>query len=126
MGLQSLMLDLGIELVIRVMTDASAAKAIAGRKGLGKVRHIATHYLWLQEKVARGNVEVIKIKGEFNSADLFTKHLDRAKMEEAISQFGHTFEEGRSDSAPSLDLMTYDGTLLPLYMLSVGIKADYV
>ena len=44
MGLQSLMKDLGVDLSIRVMTDASAAKAIACRRGLGKVRHIATRF----------------------------------------------------------------------------------
>ena len=43
MGAKSLLEDLGISLKIRVLTDATTGKAIASRRGLGKVRHIATH-----------------------------------------------------------------------------------
>ena len=40
LGLKALMGDLGIDSKVRIRTDASAAKGIATRKGLGKVRHI--------------------------------------------------------------------------------------
>ena len=90
------------------------------------MRHIATHYRWLQEKVARGNIEVIKIKGDFNSADIFTKDLDNRKLTEAVHQFGHAFESGRSESAPDLDLVEEANGLMPLFLMSIGIKADHV
>ena len=54
MGARALLEDLGITLKIRVLTDATTGKAIASRRGLGKVRHIATHELWIQDKVMRG------------------------------------------------------------------------
>jgi hypothetical protein len=41
LGLKSMFGDFGIRVAIRVNTDASAAKGIANRKGLGKLRHIA-------------------------------------------------------------------------------------
>ena len=42
--------DMGVNMKIRLRTDASAAKGIASRRGLGKVRHIEVHQLWLQKK----------------------------------------------------------------------------
>ena len=100
LGFQSLLADLGIHLRIRVMTDATSGRAIASRRGLGKVRHIATHELWIQEHVLRGHIELVKIKNTFNSSDVFATHLDRSLMEEAISQLGHKFTGGRSSVAP--------------------------
>ena len=62
MGVQSVLRDLGYEVKIRIRTDASAAKGIASRRGLGKVRHIEVSQLWLQEKVTTGAIEVMKVK----------------------------------------------------------------
>ena len=47
LGQQSLLRDLGLELPVRVWTDSSAAMGICARQGLGKLRHIATHTLWV-------------------------------------------------------------------------------
>ena len=41
LGLQSPLMDLGVELDVRLHTDANTGRAIATRRGLGKVRHIA-------------------------------------------------------------------------------------
>ena len=68
--------DLGVEVKIRLRTDASAAKGIASRRGLGKIRHLEVHQLWLQEKVNNREIEVMKVKGEGNLADALTKPLD--------------------------------------------------
>ena len=103
LGAQSLLADLGVNLKVRVLTDATTGKAIASRRGLGKVRHIATHELWIQEKVMRGNIELIKIKNVFNTADLFTKHLDRQTMDSCVTGMGHRFEGGRNLEAPELN-----------------------
>ena len=75
LGHQSLMLDLDIKLPVRAWTDSSAALGIASRSGLGKLRHLETHTLWLQEKVRTGAIAVKKVRGEVNPADIFTKHL---------------------------------------------------
>ena len=49
LGLQAYAVDLGMSLTPRIMTDASAALGIAQRRGLGKVRHVQTQALWVQE-----------------------------------------------------------------------------
>ena len=48
--MRELLMDLGIEVKLSVLTDASAAKGIASRIGLGKVRHIEVNQLCFQER----------------------------------------------------------------------------
>ena len=73
LGMKALMEDLGWEARIRVWVDSSAAKAIASRIGLGKIRHLEVKFLWLQQMVKDGKVEVRKVRGDKNPADLLTK-----------------------------------------------------
>ncbi len=46
LGYQALLKDLGIEALLRVWTDSSAAIGICSRQGLDKLRHLDTHTLW--------------------------------------------------------------------------------
>ena len=49
-----LLKDLGIDGVkVRMHVDATAAKGVIERRGMGKVRHIELDVLWLQEQEAR-------------------------------------------------------------------------
>ncbi len=57
---------------LRIKTDASVAKSLAARRGLGGMRHIERNQLWLQEKVNNGQLEIEKVKGEINRADALT------------------------------------------------------
>ena len=65
--------------------DSSAAKAIASRIGLGRVRHLEIRSLWLQEAVAKNKLELRKVLGKINPADLLTKILSLA---DAQGHFG--------------------------------------
>ena len=49
LGIQACAKDLGIHLDAGIYADASAALGIVMRRGVGKVRHIRTQSLWLQE-----------------------------------------------------------------------------
>ena len=73
MGLQGLARDLGGGVALQVFSDARAAIWIAMRRGVGKVRHIEVHQLWLQDRVGRGDFKVIKIPGESTPAAALTK-----------------------------------------------------
>ncbi len=64
---------MNIDLRITLNEDSSAAKGIAQRTGLGKVRHIEVNQLWVQEKVREGTFEICKVKGIDNLADALTK-----------------------------------------------------
>ena len=103
LGQQSLMADMGIKLAIRVWTDSTAAIGICGRQGLGKLRHIDTHTLWMQQKVRDGTIELRKVHGESNPADLFTKHMpSKSNIEQLLKLFGCEYREGRAVAAPQL------------------------
>ena len=80
LGQQSLMRDLGMEVKVRVWTDSSAAMGICGRSGLGKLRHVQTHTLWVQERVKSGAIELRKVNWLVNPADLFTKCLSTLQL----------------------------------------------
>ena len=62
LGLRPLLGDLGVEVSITLLSDASAARGIASRRGLGKVCHIEVSRLWLQQHVASGDITVEKGK----------------------------------------------------------------
>ena len=53
---RSILEDLGCTVRLEVRTDSSAAKEMASRRGLGKVRLVEVNQLWVQEKVGSGEV----------------------------------------------------------------------
>jgi len=103
MGIKSMFADLGVEVKIRVRTDASAAKGIASRRGLGKVRHIEVNQLWLQEKVGDGTIEIMKVKGEVNPADAMTKPLDGTGTKKHLELTGQAIIMGRHELTPDFE-----------------------
>ena len=64
LGVQSILHDLGIHIDIFVFTDAKSGKAIASRRVLGKVRHIAANELWIKEHVQKTTITIKKIKNQ--------------------------------------------------------------
>ena len=103
LGYQALMKDLGVSLPVRVWTDSSASMGICGRQGLGKLRHIDTKSLWVQQKVRGGAIELRKVRGEVNPADLYTKHLSSSdRVEKLLNLVGCRYADGRAAAAPQL------------------------
>ena len=57
-GFEAMAADLGIQLDILLLTDASAALGIVRRGGLGNQKlHVDVTDLWLQEKVRRNLIK---------------------------------------------------------------------
>ena len=103
LGFQSLMRDLGQDAPLRVWTDSEAAIGISSRQGLGKLRHLDTHTLWIQHAVRSGKVDLRKVLGEANPADVFTKHsLSRERLQMLTGIFDCKFRGGRPEAAPQL------------------------
>ena len=87
LGLQSAAKELGVkvdDVEVQMNTDSSAAKSFASRRGSGRVRHIETKWLWLQQAVAEGRFRMRKIKGSSNPADVCTKYLTRREAAERL------------------------------------------
>ena len=103
LGLQSLASDLGISLDLEILTDATAAIGICRRRGLGKIRHLATADLWVQDRLRRGDFKLTKIPGAENPADMLTKHVARDVMHRHMRKIGVSAETGRAQSAPTIE-----------------------
>ena len=56
-------MDYGEDIDPWLYVDASAAIGVAQRTGLGKIRHLETGSLWLQEAVKKKQVGIAKVKG---------------------------------------------------------------
>ena len=61
-GHRSIMRDFGLSVPVRVWTDSSAALGISTRSGFGKLQHLETRTLWVQEKVRTGAIQVRKVR----------------------------------------------------------------
>ena len=96
LGIAGLIEDLcGSIVPILVGTDSSAAKAIATRRGVGKVRHLETRALLVQDQVKRGRIRLSTVPGLSNPVDVFTKYLQGTRIRELLSGLPVTFEDGR-------------------------------
>ena len=101
-GLVSVAADLGLTWSLHLQTDAAAAIGICRRRGLGRIRHLATADLWIQDKLRAGDFSLEKIPGQENRSDILTKHVDRQTLEKHLRGLHLYFEEGRPGSAPTI------------------------
>ena len=102
LGLQSVMADLGILTICVMKTDSTAAKGITNRRGHGKVKHLQTCELWLQEVVRDKRIEIQKVGTRENPADLMTKYLDSKTATQHLDRLSAKTATGWHVLAPRL------------------------
>ena len=88
--------------VIVVKTDASAAKGIALRRGMGRIRHIEVNQLWVQDKVAKKEIKIVKIATTENLADHLTKYLNQEGIQQHMNWTNQWLDEGRHSLMPEV------------------------
>ena len=103
LGMRSVMADLGKTWTLEIQSDASAAIGICRRRGLGKVGHLATSDLWVQDRLRTKDFDLKKVPGADNPSDILTKHIDHSTLDKHLSGLGLIAEAGRAVSAPKLD-----------------------
>ena len=91
--------DFGRESEGVVYADSSAALAIARRKGAGKMRHINVNSLWIQERQNEKDLELRKVLGTENPADLMTKNLARQALDKCMLQLNQHRTAGRAQTS---------------------------
>ena len=101
LGLQLLLRDLDWEVGIRLFSDATAAIGIARRKGLGKIRHLDTTDLWVQDILRSKIIQLEKVLGIGKIDDILTKYMDKATIDMAMPKMGLHRMSGRPASAPT-------------------------
>ena len=99
LSLQALLVDWGVRVQARVFTDSAAARGTISRRGLGRLRHVQTRYLWVQERCAAGDVAIEKVGTKDNFADILTKPCPAETIDKHMATCHQVFEEGRSDRA---------------------------
>ena len=95
LGEQSTLKDWGIFLPIQSWMDASTGLSIGSRHGLGRVKHIDTVFLWVQDAVSNGKISLGKKHTDEMLADLLTKPLDRSRIQYLLSGMNYRYTEGR-------------------------------
>ena len=98
-GLMSMLADYRIPVSAKVCVDSTAALGITHRVGLGKTRHISTQYLWVQEKVYNGELEVQKVGTHENPADLLTKYVKAELIARHLESLHGRLEDHRANTA---------------------------
>ena len=105
--IQSCAAGLGMQLSAAVYADASATPGIVQRRGIGKVRHICTHCLWLQVAHATKRLVFEKIDGGRNPSDRLTKQFSELLMDRHMKFIGAEAESGRAETAPEQSLLDF-------------------
>ena len=86
----------GMSAVVVVRTDSSSGLAVGSRRGLGRLRHVQTRYLWVQQRVQEGDFRLKKEQGDTNVSDALTKPVDEKRMTNLSTMMGCTFRGGRT------------------------------
>ena len=101
MGIQSVLAGFGVPIKIEIHSDATAAIGICKRQGLGRVRHLATAELWVQQKVRSRELKLFNLHGKDNPSDLMTKQKTAPEACRFMSMLGIRRLDGRPALAPS-------------------------
>ena len=88
LGVKRMSQEMGEELHGAILTDSSAARGAVHRSGSGRLKHITTHSLWVQEKAARGELSYLKVCRSENLADVLTHNWDAATGEKMFAKMG--------------------------------------
>ena len=78
---------------LKARFTASAAIAMASRRGLGKAKHMHVQYLWIQELIQSGEIKLEKVGTDENRSDLMTKHLQAPRMKLLMRRMGFQYVE---------------------------------
>ena len=75
---------------------------IARSRSIGRVRHLSTTDLWVQEKVRTVEITLVDTDGKINPADISTKYVPRPLLDKHLVTLGLQREEGRAEAPPKL------------------------
>ena len=96
-GIRSLALDWNLDYKLAVNTDATAAIGIASRRGLGKVKHVDTTFLWVQERIENLKIAIHKKHTSEMLADMLTKFLTNREIVKHLAGMGFVFRQGEHE-----------------------------
>ena len=89
LGARSMLSVFGMCADVVVRTDSSSGLAVGSRRALGRLWHVQTRYLWVQQRIQQGDV-----------SDALSKSLDDKHMTNMLTMMGNEFRDGRTSLAP--------------------------
>ena len=76
-----LLQELGHEVILMNHVDSQSAKALASKKGLGRMKHVMLKYMYVQDVVEKKLTNLAYVSTKQNKADLMTKcHTSEAQL----------------------------------------------
>ena len=81
------------------MMDAIASIAIGSRRGLGETAHVDTVFLWAQEIVTNGKINLSKRPTGEMLADFLTKKVDQKNMLRCMAGLSLQLGDGQTKLA---------------------------
>ena len=109
-GMLQLILSFGVKLQGEVYGDSSAALAVVGRKGIGKLRHIRVGHLWVQQVAEDEVLAYRKIQGTDNPADVNTKNVNQKAIDKALTQVEMKIMGGRAEAGLTVSWLGVSGS----------------
>ena len=79
---------LEVTIGIKLLIDNSACRYILSRAGCGRVRHLSTRILWMQQRVERKELMVGPVASTENVSDIGTKRLAVSTMKYLMYKLG--------------------------------------
>ena len=99
LGARSMLADCGMCADVVIRTDSSGL-SICSRRGLGRLRHVQTRYLWVRQRVREGDLRLKNEPGDTNVSDALTKPFDENRMLNLLTSMEYEFRGGRTSFAP--------------------------
>jgi hypothetical protein len=87
---RGLLHDFGVRCYCMLASDSTAAIAICGRIGAGKVRHLDTRFLYVQQLLREGLISIRKVDGAYNVSDILTKAVSAETLNRLWDQLSLT------------------------------------
>ena len=97
-GVLQMVETFGTKVTGEIFVDSSAALAVVGRKGNGRMRHIRVGHLWIQQVAEDETLAYRKVVGADNPADINTKHVNQRLIDKALSKVEMRLVSGRAES----------------------------
>ena len=92
-GARSMLAGFGMCADVVVRTDSSSGLAVGSRRGLGRLWHVQSRYLWVQQRVKEGDFRLKTEPGDTNASDAL---LDEKRMTSLLTMMGYEFRGGRT------------------------------
>ena len=96
LGIAPLAKDFGVLLQLHIWMDATAGSSIGSRRGLGRVKHVDTVFLWVQEVVNQKRAVLGKVHTSQNLSDVLTKPVSGPELMRFIKAMGYEYLGGRA------------------------------